>query len=47
MDDGPTFKPRPMEPWYLPSVRDESATATQTVSEPHESESEFRARLVD
>lgn len=35
MDDGPTFKPRSMEPWYRPCVRDESATATQTVSEPH------------
>lgn len=35
MDDGPTFEPRPLEPWYLPGVRDESVTATQTVSEPH------------
>ncbi len=35
MDDGLNRTPPRLKPWYRPSVRDESATATQTVTEPH------------
>ena len=37
MDEGAPVTPFRLEPWYRRNVRDESATATQTVTEPHAS----------